>query len=567
MSKFDILSSASWLDAGNFYVYGDIQIGKTSEIMRIINHLTRNGYCVVYLTQPLKMLRTQTANDFQDQRNKLLTALDHGICRKIEDRISLEMLNRIEANDPGLLLCDLMHTTRLRNFIQSLKGDQGYKKTIRQKLVVVYDEADLYLSELKEIVENEDTELAEKLTSMNKIAEIEKDMSEINDLVHSTIRISGTICGPLLSAIKADNRPDHKKIVLIPRNNPHYQNIKNFVTTPAHNIDRTNYTASDDRNIPEFVRSVLSRDDEPVAMLQIHRYKDQHTSINAEVQKIVEMEGKEKETAILIINQDTGNDSVADRIRDAHKDGKKYIFLVGGVKLERGIRCASSECLADHRHLTDLYILPPKNPVMATLLQQMRLSGSYATNKPRCLLIPEDAFSQVMSYYNLQMEFFAELQKPVHKQRTLLEIDRNMKQTHILSQRHSQAIGLKINNRKGFRTLADAIAYAAKQTTLPVPVISEVMTVPHNWTATDRANLTEEHSIIRRTNGPHNELRRWVYSSGESVDAGDHFILSSQPRREVLGKYFIEVNIKKGMVCKTNPYIVRFPYSLDIGDK
>jgi hypothetical protein len=568
VSKFDILSSASWLDAGNFYVYGDIQIGKTPALTKVISHLTNNGYCVVYLTQPLNMLRKQTTNDFEDPRNKLTAALHDGVCLGLEKNIAWVMQERIETNRSGLLLCDLMHTAQVGRFIESLQGDIPSRKMIREKLIVIYDEADLYLSEMEQNLENATSN--EKSKIINDIAMIERDMNDLNDLVHSTIRVTGSICGPFMSAIKAARRPDHMKIVCIPRENPNYQNLKNFVTTPARAIERTKYTARDDKNIPDFVRSVLSRNDEPVALLQIHRHSVKHADINAEVARIADLEGKLSETAILTINQTTGNQSVADKICNAHKAGKKYIFLVGGAKLERGIRCASSECMTDHRHLTDLYILPPKKPIMATLLQQMRLSGSYATNKPRCLLIPETALAQVQAYFDLQAQFISELQKPLHEQRTLLDMSKDLKYARLVSTRHAKAIQASPTKRLTFSTLDAAVDFAKKQTTAHVPIISEVHEIPRDYDGHRRAKFLKDHNVSRYVTKPEDliEVRRWVYSSAESVETGDgRLIYAKQTRSAVREKYYIEVNITKGLVCTTYPYVVKFPKdSLNIGD-
>jgi hypothetical protein len=443
MDNFEHWCMTILRNGGPGYLQGAVQYGKTQKMLIIADHARKMGLIPLIVTQPDLALRSQGHDAVDDSEFEL------GGHLKFEDVSKSALRSRI-------LIFDIMQVQRAEALAQELDRLREtepyfYRDFVAQRLVLIKDEGDLFIENLDEFVEAErDPKRREILEK--RIARIETVLHRFVEHSHAVFNVSATISTNLLSEIRRDKPllPGH--IFVLEPTDADYQGLADFERHDITNLSGS-YDAQSDGELLNFVDAVMARDDEPVALVNVHKHTKHHRSISEVINEhlIAKHSNKSSRCGIIEVNKNEPN-PIAQLIGDAHIRGQSYIFVVGGKKLDRGIRCASANVFGkggqpgDNRYATDHFLRPPRLIVLPALLQQMRLSGRYSGRKPRRLWMPSDARNSLEGFYNLQKDLLNELRKPEPTRSRAIKLadglDKKLGPMMVLmSVRHHQFVG------------------------------------------------------------------------------------------------------------------------------
>jgi len=544
---------------GTGYAYGPVQYGKTSNMLEAAAMARQAGYTPIIVTQPDLRLREQGHADAR-RATKPPEVGGRGLDLGLDQmRDSPLLYGEVSVGNfvARSLIFDIMQVRRARDFTDKLdrfqKSDPGnYAKYVAGKIVLIQDEADLFLDDLALLADAAPTH-KERQRLLASIAQIETTLDRLARDSHVILKVSATICTNMLAAIKQGRAPGPENIYVAPAVHPDYQALEDF---DHHAISAMSgkYDYSKDRDLIRFVNSVLTRTDEPVALINVHKHTVHHKSVKDEVSRYIAKNHRPLLSfcEVIEVNNNTGvgqhRKSVAELISDAHKAGKKFIFVVGGKKLDRGIRCASSNVFGaggaagDGRHATDHFMRPPAKIVLPALQQQMRLSGRYSGHKLRQLWMPQDNYDALIEYARLQREMLTELQKPVANRADLIPLSDKLEQhltggmVLLMSERHKRFVGTPIGDSFPlFASAAEARDFCARQG-FHVVLQSDIAWIENlaglNPKARKAAVMGEialrlGHTPTLRTlanyANPRDQGRRWR-SAGHCIDLGQQTI-------------------------------------------
>lgn len=443
MDNFEQWCETILRNGGPGYLQGVVQYGKTQKMLIIADHARKMGLIPLIVTQPDLALRAQGHDAVDDSE------LELGGHLKFEDVSKSALRSRN-------LIFDIMQVQRAEALAEELERlretePSFYREFVAQRLVLIKDEGDLFIENLDEFVEAErDTKRREKLKKI--IARIETVLHRFVEHSHAVFNVSATISTNLLSEIRKDKPPLPGHIFVLEPTDADYQGIADFERRDITNL-AGKYDAQSDDELLDFVDAVMARDDEPVALVNVHKHTKHHRSIGEVIHEHLIAKHFDKFSRCRIIEVNKNEPTpIAQLLAEAHLRGQSYIFVVGGKKLDRGIRCASANVFGkdsepgDNRYATDHFLRPPRRIVLPALLQQMRLSGRYPGRKPRRLWAPSDARNALEGFCSLQRDLLNELRKPEPTRSRAIkladDLDKQLGPMMLLmSVRHHQFIG------------------------------------------------------------------------------------------------------------------------------
>ncbi|PPQ28899.1 hypothetical protein [Rhodopila globiformis] len=513
------------------------------------------GYTPIIVTQPDLRLREQGHADAVREARSAEFG-DHGLDLGLDPMRGSPLLYQEVTCGTFVtrsLIFDIMQVRRARDFTEKLDRFQRdkpeeYVAHVAGKIVLIQDEADLFLDDLALLAEAAPTE-RERRKLLANIKQIESTLDRLVRDSHAVLKVSATICTNMLAAIKQGKAPPPEAIYVAPMEHPDYQGLADFVHRPIRPI-AGKYDFSKDDDLPLFVDAVLCRSDKPVALINVHKHTAHHNAIKRELEEYIRRSHATlaRECEVIEVNNTTGlgqnRRSVADLISDAHRAGKQFIFVIGGKKLDRGIRCASSNVfddgarLGDGRHATDHFMRPSAKLVLPALQQQMRLSGRYPGGKPRHLWMPESDYTALKEYAQVQRDMLAELQKPVAHRSDLIPLSETLEKylsggmVLLMSERHKQFVGDPIGDATLFKTAAEARAFCERQGFRFIEQ-SDILWVEHLVAGLDpqareavikgelasRLGRNPSLRVLAKYTKARNQGRRWR-SDGHCIDLG-----------------------------------------------
>lgn len=388
-----------WFDPDHprIFIWGDFQIGKTKYIIELVSMAHKEGYKTLILSQNITAVVQQTRMDFIKRENQThqTSLIPVHILPPIKSNSDIEKLAHMKSQFMFQNILDLGNSNNIINcadYLDNIKKNAPYfyESEIKDKLVLIKDEGDLFIP---------------YLIDKKNYSKTERALRRLEDHCRFIIDISATLFPSLYTTLKSDHIDSYgreiskliisEKIILIPNDVHGYKNQFDCILHDLNNpfINGLNICKNDE-DLQNFFTDISMDDNNPMGLITIDQNIKRHEEITEYVNAI-----RDGNLIPIVYN---GNDKSKKSLADLISENKNFgtPIIVAGKMIDRGIRCSSSN-YSDNLHVTHQIMRISKKPNYPNFGQKTgRICGVYGGEKDRHLYVNKGIMEQFRRMYD-----------------------------------------------------------------------------------------------------------------------------------------------------------------------